>query len=186
MTLTRTHDLLRLQPRASLILDVPAPEWVVACLAETPWVIVRRGEIRNGIIPIRVRGAARKQRFDARIPLSSVAYRSTPEDLAGRRCEPWRAAKVPALAALARVDPVLTRRGCVWGPTGSVAYELATPLPVSTPACDLDLVLREEEPPSLEHARELLTELAEAAAPARIDVLVETRQGGINLASLAL
>ena len=46
MTPAKAHDLLRLQPRASLILDdVPAPEWVVAGLAETPWVIVRRGEI---------------------------------------------------------------------------------------------------------------------------------------------
>src|SRR2546427_11162900 len=68
MTPAKTHDLLRLQPRASLILDFPAPERVVACLAETPWVIVRRGEIRNGIIPIRVRGPAKEQRFDARIP----------------------------------------------------------------------------------------------------------------------
>jgi len=47
-------------------------------------------------------------------------------------------------------------------------------------------VLREEEPPSFQRARELLRELAEAAAPARIDVLIETRRGGINLASLAL
>ena len=133
MTPAKTHDLLRLQPRASLILDVPAPEWVVACLAETPWVIVRRGEIRNGIIPIRVRGAAREQRFDASILLSAVAYRSRPEDLAGRRCEPWRAAQVPALAALSRVDAVLGHRGSAWGPIGSIAFELATHLPVSTP-----------------------------------------------------
>jgi len=184
--LLQRHDLLRLHPRASLIFDAPAPDWVAVCLAETPWVVVRLGETRGGLIPIRVRGPAREQRHDALISASSFAYRSTPEDLAGRRCEPWRAAQVPALAALARVDPVLTRRGCVWGPTGSIAFELATRLPASTPACDLDLVLRQEEPPSFRHARELLRELAEAAAPARIDVLIETRRGGINLASLAL
>ena len=154
--LTRTHDLLRLQPRASLILDVPAPEWVVACLAETPWVIVRRGEIRNGVIPIRVRGPAKEQRFDARIPLSVVAYRSTPEDLAGRRSEPWRAAQVPALAALSRVDAILTHRGSAWGPIGSVAFELATHLPVSTPVCDVDLLLRQQELPNREEALELV------------------------------
>ena len=187
MTLTRTHDLLRLQPRASLILDVPAPEWVVACLAETPWVIVRRGEIRNGIIPIRVRGPAKEQRFDARIPLSVVAYRSTPEDLAGRRSEPWRAAQVPALAALSGVDAVLTDRGSAWGPIGSVAFELATHLPVSTPVCDLDLVLRQQqELPNREEALELLKELANAATPARADVMIETRSGGLKLAHLAL
>src|SRR6267143_4089180 len=85
MTPARTHDLLRLRPRASLILDAPAPPWVAAFLMETPWVIVR-GEIRNDVIPVRVRGPAREQYFDARISTSAVAYRSTPEDLAGRRC----------------------------------------------------------------------------------------------------
>ena len=185
MTPARTHDLLRLRPRASLIVDAPAPEWVAACLTEAPWVIVRRGEIHSDAIPIRVRGPAKAQRFDARIPVSAVAYRSTPEDLAGRRCEPWRAAQVPALAALSRVDAVLKDRGSAWGPIGSIAFELATHLPASTPACDLDLVLRQAELPSREEAIELLQELAQAAAPARIDVMIETRRGGVKLARLA-
>src|SRR5437879_11059224 len=185
MTPARTHDLLRLRPRASLILDTPVPPWVAAFLMETPWVIVR-GEIRNDVIPVRVRGPAREQHFDARISTSAVAYRSTPEDLAGRRCEPWRAAQVPALAALSRVDARLRHRGSAWGPIGSVAFELATHLPVSTPACDLDLVLRQEELPSREEARGLLQELVQAAAPAHIDVVIETRCGSVKLADLAL
>jgi len=185
MTPARTHDLLRLRPRASLILDAPAPPWVAAFLMETPWVIVR-GEIRNDVIPVRVRGPAREQYFDARISTSAVAYRSTPEDLAGRRCEPWRTAQVPALAALSRVDARLRRRGSAWGPIGSVAFELATHLPVSTPVCDLDLVLRQQELPNREEALELLKELANAATPARADVMIETRCGGVKLASLAL
>jgi len=186
MTHARPHDWLRLRPRESLILDAPAPPWVAAFLSETPWVVVRRGEIRNDVIPVRVRGLARDQHFDARISTSAVAYRSTPEDLAGRRCDPWRTAQVPAQAALSRVDAILTHRGTAWGPIGSVAFELATHLPVSTPVCDLDLVLRQQEPPSREEARELLKELANAAAPARIDVMIETGWGGVRLASLAL
>ena len=186
MTPARPHDLLRLRPRESLILDAPAPPWVAAFLIETPWVIVRRGEIRNDVIPVRVRGPARKHHFDARISTSAVAYRSTPEDLAGRRCDPWRTAQVPAQAALSRVDAILTHRGIAWGPIGSVAFELAMHLPVSTPVCDLDLVLRQQELPSREEALELLKELANAAAPARIDVMIETRCGGVRLASLAL
>jgi phosphoribosyl-dephospho-CoA transferase len=186
MTPARPHDLLRLRPRESLILDAPAPPWVAPFLIETPWVVVRRGEIRNDVIPVRVRGLARGQHFDARISTSSVAYRSTPEDLAGRRCEPWRTAQVPAQAALSRVDAILTHRGIAWGPIGSVAFELATHLPVSTPVCDLDLVLRQQELPSRQTAFEFLKELASAAAPARIDVMIETGWGGVRLASLAL
>jgi phosphoribosyl-dephospho-CoA transferase len=186
MTLARTHDLLRLRRRASLILDAPVPDWVAACVMETPWVIVRGSEIRNDVIPVRVRGPAREQRFDASISVSAVAYRLTPEDLAGRRSEPWRAAQVPALAALSRVDAILTHRGSAWGPIGGVAFELATHLPASTPACDLDLVLRQQELPSRQEALELLRALANAAAPARIDVMIETRCGGVKLASLTL
>ena len=45
-------------------------------------VVVRQGEIRDGVIPIRVRGPARERRLDALISVSSVAYRSTPEGTA--------------------------------------------------------------------------------------------------------
>lgn len=182
----RTNDLLRLHARASLILDAPAPEWVAPSLAGIPWVVVRRGESRNDVIPVSVRGLARSERFKALVSVSGVAYRVTPEELADRRSEPWRAAQVPALAALARVDPVLTLRGHRWGPVGSVGFELATSLPAANPTSDLDLVLRLDDPLGPREARKLLRELVEAAAPARADVVVETRLGSVNLGDLAL
>ena len=186
MTLARMHDFLRLRPGAPLIQEGGAPGWVALSLAQAPWVVVRRGEICNGIIPVRVRGATTGRRFDSWVPVAAVSYRSTPEDLAGRRSEPWHAAQAPALAALARVDPVLTRLGHSWGPLGSVAFELATNLPAATPACDLDLVLRLEEPLTACEARRLLRELVEAATPVRVDVLVETRLGSVHLGDLVL
>ena len=73
-----------------------------------------------------------------------------------------------------------------WGPIGSVAFELAPHLPVSTPVGDFDLVLKQQELPNREEALELLKELANAATPARADVMIETRCGGVKLASLAL
>jgi len=180
----RIHDLLRLRPGAELIGESPAPDWVSASLSEAPWVVVR--SLRNDAIRVRVRGATLAQRFDAVAPLSAIAYRSTPEELAGRRCEPWRAVQAPALAALGRVDPVLTRFAHPWGPIGSVAFELAAGLPATTAACDLDLVLRREEPLAPDQARALLRELVEAAAPVRIDVRVETRLGLVALGDLAV
>src|SRR6266850_1309345 len=80
----KMNDLLRLQPRAALILDAPAPDWVAPSLAGIPWVVVRRGEIRNGVIPVGVRGLARAERFKALVSLSGVAYRVSPGDLALR------------------------------------------------------------------------------------------------------
>ena len=182
----RVDDVLRLRPGAALIEQAAAPDWVASALAANPWVVVRRGEIRNDVVPVRVRGGTSAQRFDSLISLSAITYRSTPEELAGRRRDPFRSAQVPALRALARVDPVLTRRGHPWGPIGSIGFELATNLPAATPASDLDLVLRLEEPLGASQARQLLRELVEVAAPVRIDVLVDTRLGAVNLGDLAL
>src|SRR5712691_3204496 len=55
--------------------------------------------IRDGVIPLRVRGPARERRLDALISVSSVAYRSTPEDLAG-----------PPMRTLARSEGTRARR----------------------------------------------------------------------------
>ena len=176
------NDILRLRPGAALIGQ--APDWVAGALAANAWVVVRPGEVRNDLVPVRVRAGAK--RFDSLLSLSAIAYRSTPEELANKRSEPLRAAQVPAMLALGRVDPVLTRRGHSWGPIGSIGYELATNLPVAVPESDLDLVLRLEEPLGASQARQLLRELVEAAAPVRIDVLVETRLGAVHLGDLAL
>ena len=51
---------------------------------------------------------------------------------------------VPALAALARVAPILARRGHRWGPGGSVGFELATGVPTATASSDLDVILRQD------------------------------------------
>jgi phosphoribosyl-dephospho-CoA transferase len=83
------------------------------------------------------------------------------------------------------------RRGYRWGPGGSVGFEIATGMPTATPSSDLDLILRQEcrlEPrPGVPGApaTDLLAALTTAAAPARIDVLLETPMGGVSLADLA-
>ena len=59
-------------------------------------------------------------------------------------------------------------------------------LPATTAACDLDLVLRREEPLAPDQARALLRDLVEAAAPVRVDVRVETRFGWVALGDLAV
>ena len=126
------------------------------------------------------------QRLAALVSIRDVAYRSTPEELSARRAEPWRAAQAPALSALARVARVLARLGESWGPTGSVAFELATGLPVASRSSDLDLILRREESPGAHEAAELLEDLAQVASPARLDAVIETAQGGVSLADLAV
>jgi phosphoribosyl-dephospho-CoA transferase len=139
------------------------------------------------MMPVGVRGLTRSQRFAAFVAVAEIADRLSPEDLtvSDYVSEQRRKDAVPALAALDRVAGLLMRAGWRWGPGGSVGFEIATGVPTATSSSDLDLILRQE--PRLEpgEAGDLLAALAEAAAPARIDVMLETPCGGVSLADLA-
>ena len=182
-----THDLIRLREPIALTVDAPVPAWVEPALSRTPWVVVRRGPVRDGMIPVGVRGPARSQRFAAMLAIAEIADRLSPEDLTDPRYAIAQKRKdaAPALAALARVAPILARRGHRWGPGGSVGFEIATGLPTATASSDLDLILRQERRLEPGEAIDLRAALAEAAAPARIDVMLETPRGGVSLADLA-
>jgi hypothetical protein len=51
-----THDLIRLRKPIALTMDASVPPWVEPALRRTPWVVVRRGHVRDGMIPVGVRG----------------------------------------------------------------------------------------------------------------------------------
>jgi phosphoribosyl-dephospho-CoA transferase len=182
-----THDLIRLREPIALTADAPVPAWVEPALFRTPWVVVRRGHVRDGMIPVGVRGLARQERFAAVLAVTEIAGRLSPEELTGSRYVIARRRKdeAPALAALARVAPILASRGYQWGPGGSVGFEIATGEATATSSSDLDLILRQDHRLGLDEAIDLRAVLAEAAAPARVDVLLETPCGGVALADLA-
>jgi phosphoribosyl-dephospho-CoA transferase len=182
-----THDLIRLREPIALTVDASVPAWVEPALRRTPWVVVRRGYVLDGMMPVGVRGLARPERFAAVLAVAEIADRLSPEELTDSRyvIERKRKDAAPALAALARVAPILASRGHRWGPGGSVGFEIATGVATATSSSDLDLILRQERRLGLDEAIDLRAVLAEAAAPARVDVLLETPRGGVSLADLA-
>ncbi len=182
-----THDLIRLREPIGLVMNAPAPPWVVPALRRTPWVVVRRGHVRNGMLPVGVRGLTRSQRFAAFVAVGEIADRLSPEDLTDSRyvVEQKRKDVVPAMAALAAVAPILARHSCRWGPGGSVGFEIASGVVTATASSDLDLILRTDRQLEQNEATALLAALTKAAAPARIDVMLETPIGGVSLADLA-
>lgn len=190
------HDLIRIQKPAAVTAEWSVPSWVEAALSRTPWVVVRRGRIQGGEIPVGVRGPARSQRFPAWLLVADVAERRSPEELwdnvegrptPGLAHDPGRARMeaVPALGALTRVAPLLASRGYCWGPGGSVGFELATAEAAATASSDLDVILRCPRRLEPGEARDLQAALVEAAAPTRIDALLETPRGGVLLADWA-
>jgi phosphoribosyl-dephospho-CoA transferase len=196
VTLPPCHDLLRLREPIALMADAPVPPWVEPGLRRTPWVVVRRGHIQAGRIPVGVRGMTRSQRFAAWLAVADIAERRSPEELwddvenrptPGLAYAPGlaRTQAVPALAALARIAPLLARHGYRWGPGGSVGFELATAVATVTASSDLDVILRQARRLEPDEVRALQAALLQAATPARIDVLLETPRGGVSLADLA-
>jgi phosphoribosyl-dephospho-CoA transferase len=179
-----THALLRIAAPGVLQCDTHLPEWVVHELRRAPWVVVRRASVREGLIPVGVRGAARAMRFAAWLPPGDVREALNPLELAARRG--WRAhpraAQVPALAALGQVEECMQRLGlaCSWGPTGSVGFELASGCPTATPHSDLDLMVQADAPLASETAAAVLNEFI--SLPATVDVLLETPYGAVALA----
>jgi phosphoribosyl-dephospho-CoA transferase len=127
----------------------------------------------------------RNQRFGAFLPATRIAERLAPEDLLLHATESQSREGVPAMAALARVAPILARHGARWGPGGSVGFEIASGVATATPSSDLDLILRQDDRLDPKKAIELLAGLTNAAAPARIDVVLETPSGGASLADIA-
>ena len=182
-----THDLIRLREPIALTVDAPVPSWVEPALRRTPWVVVRRGYVSDGMMPVGVRGLTRQERFAAFLAVAEIADRLSPEDLTASHyaVKQKRRDVVPALAALTRVASILARRGYRWGPGGSVGFEIASTIPTATRSSDLDLILRQDRRLEPNEAFELRAALAEAAAPARVDVLLETPRGGVSLADLA-
>lgn len=180
MTLVRPHDLLRVSTaraaEAVVVID-PRHAWVGAALRRAPWVVVRRRAIRDGLVPVGIRGLARSERAAALVALQDVVEHVSPEALAGRphSDEPF--------AALSRIASLL--EGRPWGPGGSVGFELATGVGVVSPTSDLDIIVRAAERVDPYEAAALLGRLGEQAAPVRIDVVLETPRGGIALADLA-
>jgi phosphoribosyl-dephospho-CoA transferase len=187
VTTAPTHDLIRLREPIALTADRPVPGWVEPALRRAPWVVVRRGHVRDGLIPVGVRGTARHERFASLLAFAEIAESLSPEDLTGRDrdIKPFRKDAIPALAALDRIAPLLVRRGGRWGPGGSVGFEIASGIATATASSDLDLILRQDRRLEANEAAELLAALAEAAVPARIDVILETPNGGVSLADLA-
>ena len=157
-----------------------APLWVANALRAAPWVVVLRAASSQGRVAVGVRGTARSQRFAMRIHETAVMEVLTPEDLTMRIAELKRA--LPATRALRALSALLAKAGVPWGPTGSVAFELASGVPAVTLSSDLDVLIRPVGLPA--RAWMMRLHVALQRLPARVDCQVETDDGALALCEL--
>ncbi|HZC36246.1 MAG TPA: malonate decarboxylase holo-ACP synthase, partial [Chthoniobacterales bacterium] len=129
-------------------------------------------------------------RFAAYVDPESIRKRMTPEQIIAAR--PWlidnqqindRAKEIPAINALAAIEDKPGSFPLVYGPTGSVGFELASGIPTASSTSDLDLLIRAPERVPIGLAKEIMTIFSEL--PCRIDAQLETPRGAISLAEYA-
>jgi phosphoribosyl-dephospho-CoA transferase len=108
---------------------------------------------------------------------------AAPSTSASRPLPPTRTNTIPALRALALLADRWKELDSLWGPGGSVAFELATAHPVATPQSDLDIVIYAESRITHDAAR-ALWESAQGL-PAAVDIRVETPTCGFSLTEYA-
>ena len=180
-----THALLRIARPEALEGVAALPAWAEAALRRAPWVVVRRARSRDGLIPVGVRGPDRAERLAAWLCPGAALECLRPPELAARSA--WRGsarrAQVPALGALEAVAALMRRHELIWGPCGSVGFELASGIATAGPQSDLDLMVEAAAPPLRTAAAELQAALAQL--PVRADVLLEGPHGAVALEEYA-
>jgi phosphoribosyl-dephospho-CoA transferase len=178
------HDVLRL--RRLPVLD-GEPVWVRDAFLYAPYAVVRRARAAPGLVAVGMRGASRAQRYGTWVDDADVEFALAPEVLVTREPSPGRES-LPAFSVLSvlRSAPG-SLAPFVWGPAGSVGFELATGLPTATGSSDLDLLIR--APDKLHHATaaRLFAELLARAEHAgiHVDAQLATPAGGVALAEFA-
>jgi phosphoribosyl-dephospho-CoA transferase len=181
------HDLLQISGKADLICieHQQCPLWVTDSLKRAPFVVVRRSDPVDRVIPIGIRGLLRSQRFAAYLRPESVHKRIAPEQLTRLRksVSRNRDRTLPALKAWVEIERELSNFSLVFGPTGSVGVELVTGLSTTTAHSDLDLLFRVPERLGITAAQELMFRLGVSAC--RIDAQLETPYGAVSLAEYA-
>jgi phosphoribosyl-dephospho-CoA transferase len=179
----RTHDLLEVDAKRLMSAHSVAPEWVAKELRKSPFVVVRRGLVTEQRIPIGVRGCERNQRWGSYCHPELVKSITTPPQLLSRTVLASRAVAIPALRSLQLLKPLWIDLDHLWGPAGSVGFELATGRHVAKPESDLDIMIYAETNMTREDAKFLCARATEV--PAVVDIRVETPVCGFCLTEYA-
>ncbi len=184
----RPHDLLELKAPALVAVQgeakSAAPAWVAERLRLTPCVVVRRGIAPRMRIPIGVRGTERHQRWAAYVAADQVRAVMSPPELLNRwQGSPSREAEIGAFRSLRTLLKAWQHIGYLWGPGGSIGFELGSGVVTAKPSSDLDIVLYANERLPLETAHALLATTHDL--PTCVDVRVETHCCGFSLTEYA-
>ncbi|MTD41998.1 malonate decarboxylase holo-ACP synthase [Erwinia sp. CPCC 100877] len=167
------HDIVRFNQAAYL--DIDWPDWFEPT-AEPVFATVRRDSLKEGLLPVGLRGKQRNQRFAFELAVELVADVIHPWSLIGKNS--FRHAEIlnfPAYQAYLQARILL--QGTKWGVGGSLGFELATDQPTVKKTSDFDVLLYAKEPAEL--PLKVIQQHPEFFQP--LDVQVITAKGGFAL-----
>lgn len=170
------HDLLRVDPG---ILAADAPDWARSSLERAPWVVVRRA-CEGSTIPVGIRGAARGERYAARMLVSQIRCSLTPYVLQARVAATAR----PIDRAGLLLRAAATRAGLQLGFVGSYGFELASGARTTHDDSDLDAIVA-AAPRVRMVAFAQTCELIATVTGVRLDIEVLLSSGGAALHEVA-
>jgi phosphoribosyl-dephospho-CoA transferase len=181
----RVNDLLKINVVNDLIGDFKDISWVDKAVKRAPFVVVRRAPLIDDRVPVGIRGENRSQRLAAEVLYNNITEVIRPENLAYGKL--WRTnshiSRTEMLKTLEAVDSIFNSYNIIWGPTGSVGFELASGIETITETSDLDIIARGPKTLPINIAKDITKELL--TMPIKIDVQLETPKGSIALAEYA-
>lgn len=134
----KVHDIVQFASINDIETSMELPEWVKDAPASQNFGVVRRMPITNKTVPIGLRGDTREKRHGAFIHESYIMQVISPVSLVNRIDEFNDRIYFPTLY---KVKEVFEKYSLKWGPTGSIGFEIATSIPVTTPNSDIDICL---------------------------------------------
>jgi phosphoribosyl-dephospho-CoA transferase len=172
------HDLILLRTELAVISTQGDPTCPYLNPNQRPWVVVRRGRISDGLIPVGVRGSQRHERCAGFTRLSEVLETRRPDQLRLLLVKDSRRA-LQAFRTLSYLESHLIGLDMTWGPGGSAGYELASGIQTVRDGSDLDLILFVPKKLDMIEAQNLWRIIS--SAPGKVDALVETPCCGFSL-----
>jgi phosphoribosyl-dephospho-CoA transferase len=181
----KVNDLLKINTVNDLIGEFTDFLWIDEAVKRSPLVVVRRAPLINNMIPVGIRGTNRSQRLAANILYSNIIEIITPEQLVEGKL--WRCNKhireTQIFKTLEAVDSIFKSYRMIWGPTGSVGFELASGVETVTATSDLDIVVRASSFLPIKTSKDIIKELSTVIT--KVDIQIETPKGSLALAEYA-
>lgn len=183
------HDLLTFANNDDFISDEsPLPKWARDSLAKAKIAVVRRGPIKNNLIPVGLRGYERNQRLAGYLKIDNIAKQYHPDYFIKHQSWknlPQARQDLTPFKTLIKIVPLL--KDYHWGISGSLAYEMATGVEMvketAQHTSDLDIIMNDDIKLSRNQARNLLKDLNQFDVHA--DVQIVHGQNGFALEEYA-